>query len=137
MSAAHPPIVRLLIDEDLSPWAAQRLASEDGTDAVHVRDRGKLGQRDNVILDLAYKEDRILVTANVADYLKLAASRDLHAGIVLMENGNLRRHEQLKTICSAVRKVRRELVVGRDMINRVLVIDLRGSMRIESVARTK
>ena len=103
----------------------------DGLDAVHVRDRGKLGQTDAVILDLAYREDRILVTANIADFRKLASRRELHAGIVLMEDGSLDRKEQLKVMRLAVRRIKREIAAGRDLVNRVLFVAVSGAMRFE------
>jgi predicted nuclease of predicted toxin-antitoxin system len=86
--------VKLLIDEDLSPAIAQALCA-DGIDACHVRDRDMLGAKDHGVLDKAFEEDRILVTANVDDFVRLARKRDLHAGIVLIENGSLYRDEQL------------------------------------------
>ena len=79
--------VKLLLDENISPKAAETLCNEDGIDACHVRDRGGLGTLDHEVLDLAFAEDRILVTSNVADFVKLARARELHAGIVLIEEG--------------------------------------------------
>ena len=79
---------KLLLDENLSPRVAKALCV-DGVDAVHVRDRGFLGATDAQVLELVYNEDRALVTANVADFVKLARARALHAGIVLVEDGAL------------------------------------------------
>ena len=61
----NPP--KLLIDENLSPSVAVTLR-QDGIDAVHVRDRGMNGASDALVLDLAFREDRILVTSNVDDF---------------------------------------------------------------------
>lgn len=66
-------LVKLLLDENISPAAAVTLASE-GIDAWHVRDRGLEGTTDPELLDRAYQEDRILVTLNVGDFEKLCAS---------------------------------------------------------------
>lgn len=71
--------VKLLLDENLSPKVAEILCNEDGIDACHVRDRGGLGTLDHEVLDLAYVEDRILVTSNVGDFVKLARARELPA----------------------------------------------------------
>jgi predicted nuclease of predicted toxin-antitoxin system len=60
--------LRILIDEDLSPWVAQRLRADQLLDAVHVRDRGHLGRTDREVLELALSEDRISGTANVTDF---------------------------------------------------------------------
>lgn len=113
--------MRLLIDEDLSPQVAQRLQG-DGVDAVHVRDRGRLGMSDHAILELAFDEDRILVTANVGDFERLAPSRELHGGIVLVMEGQLSRDEQIDIVTRAVAAIDEEEVAGRDMVNRVLWI---------------
>jgi predicted nuclease of predicted toxin-antitoxin system len=85
--------VKLLLDENLSPAAAVALAA-DGIDACHVRDRGILGASDHDVLERAYQEDRVLVTSNVDDFVKLAAAREIHAGIVLIERGGLLRDER-------------------------------------------
>lgn len=54
-------LLKILIDEDLSPWVAERLRVDQLMDAVHVRDRGRLGRPDREVLELAFTEDRILV----------------------------------------------------------------------------
>lgn len=64
--------VKLLIDEDMSPRVAVALCA-DGVDACHVRDPDMLGATDKRVLERAFVEDRILVTANVDDFVKLAA----------------------------------------------------------------
>ncbi len=97
MLDVHLPI-RLLIDEDLSPWVAQRLREEDGIDAIGVRDRGMLAAPDREVLDFAFAEDRILLTANVADFVRLASARERHPGIILLLDGELGRREQLSVV---------------------------------------
>ena len=79
-----PPPLKYLIDEDLSPVIAQHLRQE-GIDGVHVRDRARLGATDSEVFALAYNEDRVLITANVADFEKLAARSELHGGLILIE----------------------------------------------------
>lgn len=83
--------MKWIIDEDLSPAVARRLREEDGHDAIHVRERGLLGQPDHVILEHAFAEDRILITANVKDFQKLARAREIHPGIILVLDGQLSR----------------------------------------------
>ncbi len=128
--SADPPArsIKLLIDEDLSPRAAVTLRDEDGIDAVAVRERGALGRPDHHVLELAFREERILVTANVADFRKLARSRELHAGIVLVEDGGLLAGEQVQLLRIAVEHIQKELVEGRDMVNRLLFIDDTGEV---------
>jgi predicted nuclease of predicted toxin-antitoxin system len=121
--------VKLLLDENLSAWAANVLCTEDGIDACHVRDRSKLGLKDPGVLDLAFKEDRILVTANVDDFVALARQRELHAGMVLLEVGDLYRDEQLVVIRAAIAAIQNE----PDLVNRVLWIRSDRSMAFEDI----
>jgi len=120
--------VKLLLDENLSPWVAETLR-KDGLDAVHVRDRGLLKADDHVVLERAYGDDRILVTCNVDDFLKLARARELHPGVVLVEDGDLLRDEQLRVVRQAVAVLQGE----RDLVNRVLRIWLDGATVFEEV----
>jgi predicted nuclease of predicted toxin-antitoxin system len=121
--------VRLLLDENLSPKVAQTLATEESVDACHIRDRGMLQASDREVLEKAYSEDRILVTANVSDFTRLAAARELHAGIVLLEAGDLRREEQLEILKRVVKVLENE----RDLVNRVLRITAEGDLVFERI----
>ncbi len=120
--------MRLLLDENLSPRAALDLRT-DGFDVVHLRERGGLGRSDGEVLDLAFDEDRVLVTANVGDFRKLAAAREVHCGIVLLANGGLRRDEQVEVL----RRVLVALTNEPDLVNRALVVELDGGLRIEDL----
>ena len=120
-------LVKLLVDEDLSPSVAVALCG-DGINACHVRDRDILGVKDHGVLDRAYAEDRILVTANVDDFVKLARKRELHAGMILVEDATLIRDEQLAVIRAAV-----AFIEDNDMVNRVLWVNLDGSMEFEDI----
>lgn len=119
--------VKLLLDENLSPAAAVALAA-DGIDACHVRDRGILGASDHDVLERAYQEDRVLVTSNVDDFVKLAAAREIHAGIVLVERGGLLRDEQI----ALVRGVAAVLAEHGAMINELLRVADDGAMTFET-----
>jgi predicted nuclease of predicted toxin-antitoxin system len=135
VSAGRPPL-RLLLDEDLSPTVAQALREVDGLDAVAVRDRGKLAATDREVMELAFAESRILVTANVDDFASLAAARELHPGIVLLVEGNLLRNEQLAVTRQAVAVIEAEAAAGRDMVNRVLRMALDGIHEFEHLSVT-
>jgi predicted nuclease of predicted toxin-antitoxin system len=124
--------VKLLLDENLSPAVAVKLR-QSGLDVVHIRDRGLIGATDPEVLDAAYREDRILVTANVADFEKLARARDLHAGIVFIEDGDLLRDEQQEVIRRAVAAIELEYQQGRDMVNRVMFIGRGQAARFEAL----
>ncbi len=125
--------MKLLIDEDLSPTVANRLRVEDGIDAIHVRDRGKLGEPDQRLLEYAYEEDRILVTCNVGDFRRLASSREIHPGIVLLLDGGLLRDEQVATVRKATEMIEAECAAGKDMVNRVLRISFEGAAEFENL----
>ena len=121
--------VKLLLDENLSPWVAETLRKEDGLDAVHVRDRALLDADDRVILDRAYAEDRIVVTCNVDDFVRFAQARELHPGMILVEDGDLLRPEQIQVVRRAVVVLQGE----RDLVNRVLRIWLDGKTVFEEI----
>jgi len=121
-------VVKLLLDENISPAVALTVAAE-GIDACHVRDRGLLGATDREVLDRAFDEDRALVTSNVNDFLKLARARELHAGIVLLERGGLLRDEQSALVRRAVAAITAHGV----LVNEVLRVAHDGGMTFEKI----
>jgi predicted nuclease of predicted toxin-antitoxin system len=121
-------LVKLLLDESLSASVANTLCTEDGVDACHLRDRDMLGVKDHGVLDRAFAEDRILVTVNVDDFVRLARKRELHAGMILVEDATLKRDEQLAIIRAAV-----AFIEGHDMVNRVLWVNTDGTMEFEDI----
>jgi predicted nuclease of predicted toxin-antitoxin system len=120
--------VKLLLDENISPKVGEQLRA-DGVDAVGVRERGLLQADDHTVLDKAFAEDRILVTKNVGDFEKLARARDIHAGIVLIEAGDLGRMEQLDIL----RKVVALLQGERDLVNRALCVSPDGELTFADI----
>jgi predicted nuclease of predicted toxin-antitoxin system len=94
-----------------------------------VRDRGLLGARDHPVLEAAFAEDRVLATSNVDDFVKLARVREVHAGIILIEDGGLIRDEQLQVVHRAVKVLEGE----RDLVNRVLRIWFDGKTILEDI----
>ena len=100
---------------------------------------GHLGENlyfsDN-LLEYAFNEDRIIVTANIKDFEKFARSVEVHAGIVFIQEGDLLREEQLKICLEAVTFIQQEIAAGRDMINRVLYISLDGTKELKTLPRT-
>jgi predicted nuclease of predicted toxin-antitoxin system len=122
-------VVKLLLDENISPAAAIALAA-DGIDAWHVRDRGLEGTTDHELLDRAYEEDRILVTLNVGDFEKLVRERELHAGVVLIEQAGLLRDEQIELL----REIAGALADHGALINEVLRVAEDGTMVFENLA---
>lgn len=77
------------------------------------------------------------MTSNVADFVTLAQSADLHGGAVLVEDGALLRDEQEQVSRHALAALDGEYRAGRDMVNRVLRIHLAGNTAFEDVPRGK
>jgi predicted nuclease of predicted toxin-antitoxin system len=125
--------MKFLIDEDISPTAARYLCEELLIDAVAVRDRGLLGKNDRYILEYAFNEDRILVTANVVDFERFARVLEVHNGIVFFLEGDLLRHEQIEVLKNVVTAIQAEIDAGREMINRVLYISSNGTKHFENM----
>jgi len=118
--------VKLLLDENVSPKVAVVLRRE-GIDACAVRDRGLLEATDPEVFDKAFEEDRIVVTANVDDFEEIASACELHAGVVLLERGDLLRDEQIEI----ARQVVAAIMQRGDMINTVLRVAPDGVMSFE------
>lgn len=84
-------MTRLLLDAHLSGRAIGRALQDLGHD-VHAIDTEKNleGLKDEDVLELAISEGRVLITANVADFLPLisalAASGRSHTGCILVPN---------------------------------------------------
>jgi predicted nuclease of predicted toxin-antitoxin system len=125
--------MKFIIDEDLSPRVARYLCQEFCFDAIAVRDRGLLGATDPEVLEYAFNEDRILVTANVRDFEKLAAAIEIHAGIILIQEGDLLATEQIELMTRAVQVLQAENAIGKDLINRVLYISISGTAKFEDL----
>lgn len=125
--------MKFIIDEDLSPRVARYLCQEFCFDAIAVRDRGLLGATDPEVLEYAFKEDRILVTANIRDFEKLASATEIHSGIVLMLDGDLRAAEQIELMAEVVRVLQVEIAAGKDLVNRVLYISIVGTARFKNI----
>lgn len=115
-------VVKLLLDENLSPFIAVQLR-DAGEDVVHVRDRGALGSEDPDVMSLALDEDRIVVTKNWKHFRNLALRQNLHGGLVLIRSGGLDFQGQRGAIDSAIAAIRAEYEAGRELINRAVWVD--------------
>jgi predicted nuclease of predicted toxin-antitoxin system len=125
--------MKFLVDEDLSPSIALYICQEMYFDAVAVRDRNLLNAPDYEILEYAFQEDRILITANVKDFERFANVREIHAGIILICDRSLLRQEQLEVVTIAVFAIADEYKQGRDMVNRVLYVGVDGSLNFQDL----
>jgi predicted nuclease of predicted toxin-antitoxin system len=110
--------VRFLVDNALSPVLARRLR-EGGHDATHVRDYGFAGAEDEVVMELARREVRIIVTADNDFAALLAQSGESRPSIVLFKRASpYDPHEQAGLLLAELTAFESELVSGC-----VLVLD--------------
>ena len=72
------------MDECISPSLSRHLNEGGLHDAIHPRDRGRLRDPDHVVFARAIAEDRVIVTENAEDFRKLAASVELHPGLIIL-----------------------------------------------------
>jgi predicted nuclease of predicted toxin-antitoxin system len=75
--------VKFLVDQNLSPLIAVGL-SEAGYDAVHTRDLGLQRASDTVVLERAWAEGRVVVSADTDFGTLLTASRADGPSVVLI-----------------------------------------------------
>ncbi len=72
------------MDECISSSLSRYLNAGGLHDAIHPRDRGRLRDPDHVVFARAIAEDRIVVTENADDFRKLAASVEIHPGLIVL-----------------------------------------------------
>lgn len=124
--------VKLLLDENLSPTVALRLRAE-GIDVVHVRDRGLLAGTDAEVFAKAFEEDRVVVTSNIDDFVPMVIQAEVHGGVVLVAEGDLLRDEQELVLRNVVTVLAKEYAAGRQLVNRVLMVSVRGTWSIKDL----
>jgi len=77
-------VTRRLLDEMLSPRVAEELRGA-GADALGVSESPALrGTSDAELLELCAAQGRVLVTANIRDFVALHRREQGHAGILLV-----------------------------------------------------
>ena len=111
---------RFLIDECLTVELV-RIAHEAGFEAHHVAHIGLSGASDRTIFQRVQAEGFVFVTNNRDDFLALARSVDLHAGVVIILP-SCRREAQAILFEAALHRVRE---IGA-MVNLVLEVDEKG-----------
>lgn len=111
--------MKLLIDENLSPTLVQRLADLQVA-AVHVAHVGLAGASDPEVWRYAFENDQVVVTINAADFLYLARTTPVHAGLVVLRtHRGLSRVEQWAWVAPVVEWL---LETGESLINRAVMV---------------
>jgi predicted nuclease of predicted toxin-antitoxin system len=104
--------VRFLIDNNLSPLLAETLNAA-GHDAMHVRDLGLHAATDQVVLEQARSDDRVLISADTDFGALLARSRDAEPSILMIRRLVGRRAvDQAALIQANLPSVAEDLAVG-------------------------
>ena len=121
--------MRFFIDEDLSPKLVEECHAA-GYEATSVRDRNILNATDREVSALCFSEDRVLVTNNADDFLRLAKEADVHPGLVFLPLGS--RAEMRSSMVAAIEEIeRRAEAVGHTpadfMVNGVIEVAEDGS----------
>ncbi|WP_213979274.1 DUF5615 family PIN-like protein [Sphingomonas sp. dw_22] len=116
--------MKLFIDECLSPQLARNLNETGEHDAVHPRDRNRLGEPDHVVLALCVAEDRVIVTENAVDFRKLVAREELHPGLIVLPS--VSRDLSLQLLADAIAHLTAVGEPSDVMVNHVLEVSAGG-----------
>jgi predicted nuclease of predicted toxin-antitoxin system len=104
--------VRVILDEQLSPQIAI-LLRKAGYDVDAAADREDLvGRSDRIILEVACREGRAVVTNNIKDFRPLAAEwlahGRVHAGLILLPSTRTRSRNAIAAVAVAIENVLRD-----------------------------
>jgi predicted nuclease of predicted toxin-antitoxin system len=104
--------VKALLDEQLSPQIAT-LLRQDGLDVEAVANRPDLaGRSDSVIFEVAWSEDRAVITNNIQDFRPLAAQwlaqGRVHAGLILLPSSRTRTRATIVMLAERIASVLRD-----------------------------
>ncbi len=104
--------MRFLVDNALSPQVAQALRAA-GHDALHVRDAGHGRAPDQEIVDLAVREDRVLLSADT-DFATLLALRMEPRPSFVLFRGSVHRKpaKQARSLLEALPLLESDLQAG-------------------------
>jgi predicted nuclease of predicted toxin-antitoxin system len=92
--------MRFLVDNNLSPSVAVLLRAS-GHDAVHVRDYDLAAATDEIVLERARWEGRVLISADTDFGSLLASSGATHPSVLLVRRISDRRAQQLTAVILA------------------------------------
>jgi predicted nuclease of predicted toxin-antitoxin system len=119
-------VIRLLLDENISPALVQRLA-DVGVYAQSVPHVGLSGRLDHEIWKYAFDHDFAVVTTNARDFIPLL-DVEVHPGLIVLRESGLTRDEQWDRIKSVIEHVR-ESEDSDYLVNKL--IEVSGVRRLE------
>ena len=122
-------MLRLLIDEHLSPRLVQWAAERKAVYALAVAHAGLAGRSDPEVWRYAFVHDLVVVTSNAGDFLNLL-DVDLHPGLIILREGGLTREEQWARLEAAIDRIHGD---GIDMINTVLEVSSPAAIIVRSL----
>ena len=109
--------MKFLIDMPLSPELAVWL-SQNGHDALHVSDLGMARAQDVEILERAWREKRVVISADL-DYPRLLAlSQSEGPGLILLRGGNFSEQQTRDRLEQCL-----NLIPHEDLPNSIIVIE--------------
>ena len=103
--------MKFLIDNALSPIIARGLI-EAGHDAIHVRDVGMAAAADPEIIELAIKENRILISADTDFGALLALRESAKPSFILFRQTDKRPSSQLIFLLNQLPTLKKDLSSG-------------------------
>jgi predicted nuclease of predicted toxin-antitoxin system len=110
--------VKFLVDECLSHSYVAALRRRGYPDAVHPINIGLLGRRDDTIVEHALAEDRIIITSNARDYMRLLSRMTIHPGAIVVQA--LTRDRTWHLILAALAFIELQARPADYMVNRVI-----------------
>ena len=119
--------MRFLVDECLSPHYVGRLAQRGYPDAIHPIHVGLLGTGDHQLVARAIHDDRIIVTANRADFRKLLSLEEVHSGAIIV--ANLEKEPTWQLILLSIVFVELQPRPADYMVNRVIEVSTAGGVQ--------
>ena len=122
--------MKLLIDENLSPLLA-RWANELGLEAEAAIYVGLQAEPDLRVWRHAYDHSQIVVTVNVADFIRLANDVDLHPGVIALREAGLDRRAQWERLREAIAFIKQHC--GGDLINQLLEVRGAGDLILHAI----
>jgi predicted nuclease of predicted toxin-antitoxin system len=104
--------MKFLVDNAISPLVAEGL-KHAGHDAIHVRDIGLQSAEDEVIFEIASKENRIIISADTDFATILALRSENKPSFILFRRGAERRPEQqIRLLISNIKSIQKDLEKG-------------------------